>query len=389
MPRTSHGRMVSPSLAGQLNRGRVLKTLYANGPLPRPELARLTSSTRATIGQIVQPLLDEGLLVELDPIASGAQGGKPARPIWFAEHGWPVGALLLLPTGARAALVDAAGTVQASATIRLRPRRADHDAVTQELIGLLREVTAGTPLKGIGVAVGGMVDTETGEIVRFDLSPALNGLPVGRLVSEALGAPAFVDNDSRAQVLGDLLFGAGRAEESFASVYIGEGIGAGFILDGALHRGSRGAGGEVGHTTVDRGGELCRCGLRGCWETIATARWLRSEAAARGLPGRMTSARLVKLTDQPAQALLAEYAANIGLGLANLQQTLGPGLFVVHGEPVSGGELLRELIEKSMIERSFAHPGGLPRVLFADADDYAAVRGAAAVVLSRTLNVAF
>ena len=54
------------------------------------------------------------------------------------------------------------------------------------------------------------------------------------------------------------LFGAGRGEESFASVYIGEGIGAGLILDGGLHRGARGAGGEIGHTVLDRSGELTR-----------------------------------------------------------------------------------------------------------------------------------
>jgi len=74
--------IVSASLAGELNRARVLKTLYAHGPLPRPELARLTGSTRATIGQIVQPLLDDGVLEELEPLASGVQGGKPARPLW-------------------------------------------------------------------------------------------------------------------------------------------------------------------------------------------------------------------------------------------------------------------------------------------------------------------
>src|SRR4051812_24308063 len=84
--------MLSSSRAGEVNRARVLKTLYANGPLARPELARLTGSTRATIGQIVQPFLDEGLLVEQAPLASGARGGKRARPVWFSSAGWPVGA---------------------------------------------------------------------------------------------------------------------------------------------------------------------------------------------------------------------------------------------------------------------------------------------------------
>ena len=77
--------IVSASLAGELNRARVLKTLYAHGPLPRPELARLTGSTRATIGQIVQPLLDDAVAEELEPLARGVQGGKPARPLWSGQ----------------------------------------------------------------------------------------------------------------------------------------------------------------------------------------------------------------------------------------------------------------------------------------------------------------
>lgn len=282
--------MVSTSRAGELNRARVLTTLYANGPLPRPELARLTGSTRATIGQIVQPLLDQGVLEELEPLASGAQGGKPARPLWFSESGWPVGAMLVLPGGVKAAVVTAGGTVLAVTTSAFRPD-ATPETVSRQLVSVMRKAIAraGVAVHGIGVAVGGMVDTETGEVVRSDLAPVLNGLPVARIVGEDTSVPTYVDLHPRAQALGDLLFGVGRGETSFTSLYVGEGIGAGFIVDGALHRGARGAGGEIGHTVVDLGGPLCQCGLRGCWEALANSRWLREAARARGLrlrPGR-------------------------------------------------------------------------------------------------------
>jgi hypothetical protein len=148
----------------------VLKTLYANGPLARPELARLTGSTRATIGQIVQPFLDEGLLEEQAPLASGSRGGKRARPVWFSSAGWPVGAVLMLPDGAQAAVVTAGGEVTARAAIRVRPTKKNHDLIAGRLTSLLREITANaaSPLRGIGIAVAGMVDTQTGEIVRSD-----------------------------------------------------------------------------------------------------------------------------------------------------------------------------------------------------------------------------
>ena len=101
--------------------------------------------------------------------------------------------------------------------------------------------------------------------------------------------PTYVDLHPRAQALGDLLFGAGRGEASFASVYVGAGIGAGFIFDGALHRGARGAGGEVGHAVVDRAGPVCQCGQRGCWEALVNRRWVLRAATAAGLPMPATS----------------------------------------------------------------------------------------------------
>jgi predicted NBD/HSP70 family sugar kinase len=387
--------MLSSSRAGEVNRARVLKTLYANGPLARPELARLTGSTRATIGQIVQPFLDEGLLEEQAPLASGSRGGKRARPVWFSSAGWPVGAVLMLPEGAQAAVVTAGGEVTARAAIRVRPTKKNHDLIADRLTGLLREITANatSPLRGIGIAVAGMVDTQTGEIVRSDHAPGFNGLAVGPLVAQSLGVPAFVEMQPRAQALGDMLFGAGRGESSYCSLYVGEGIGAGFIFDGALHRGARGAGGEVGHTIIDRDGPRCECGLTGCWEALAATRWLRDEAAQRGLPQPKTigAARLTALAPQnpAAAALLEDYAANIAVGIANLQQILGIGLFIVHGEPVGGGEALRSSIEDHVRRQAFAHPGGEPRVVFADPDDYATLRGAASIVLSRSLDVAF
>jgi len=387
--------MVSASRAGELNRARVLKTLYAHGALARPELARLTGSTRATIGQIVQPLLDEGVLQEQDPMASGVRGGKPARPVWFSDDGWPVGAMLLLPGGAQAALVTASGRIVAVATVKFGARKLRHEAIVTRVTNCLRAVmaTATSPLRGIGIAVGGMVDTQAGDVVRVGLAPWLNGLAIGPEIARTTGVPTYVDLQPRAQALGDLLFGPGRGEESFCSVYIGEGIGAGFILDGALHRGSRGAGGEVGHTVVDRHGSVCTCGLHGCWETLATTRWIRAEAARRGMtdPATMGSARLAALapTDPVAADVLREYAANIALGIVNIQHGLGLDLFILHGDPVAAGETFRAEIESEVRKRAFTHPGGPVRIQFADVEDYSTVRGAAAMVLSRSMALGF
>ncbi len=387
--------MLSPAQAGALNRARVLRTLYDRGPLPRPELARATGSTRATIGQIVQPMLDGGLLFEGEPLASGSQGGKRARPLWFSDDGWLVGAAVLLPRGAQVALVSAGGQILDTRTVSFGPGRIEHPVVIARLATALRDVagTSMSALRGVGVAVGGLVDTVSGEIVRVDLVPRFDELAIGPALAAELKVPTWIDNHGRAQALGDGLFGLGRGQESFCSLYFGEGIGAGFILDGRLHRGRRGAGGEVGHMVLDHAGARCACGQHGCWETLAATRWLHRAAAERGVRGARTTtvARLVdRAGDDPAAAaVLRDYVANVGLGIASLQQILGVGLFIVHGDPVQGGEQMRADIEAEVRRRAFPHPGGAPSVQFADADDFATLRGAAAVVLSGSLNVAF
>jgi predicted NBD/HSP70 family sugar kinase len=126
---------------------------------------------------------------------------------------------------------------------------------------------------------------------------------------------------------------------------------------------------------------------------LAATRWLREEAARRGLPQPKTmgAARLSTLApdNRAAATLLEDYAANVAVGIANLHQILGVGLFIVHGEPVGGGEALRSAIENHVRRQAFAHPGGEPHVVFADPDDYDTLRGAASIVLSRSLDVAF
>jgi hypothetical protein len=79
----------------------VLQALYDVGPLSRADLARLTEVSRATIGSIVQPMIDNGMLAEGDPQPSSAAGGKPSRPLWFSPTSPPIATVHLLARVAR------------------------------------------------------------------------------------------------------------------------------------------------------------------------------------------------------------------------------------------------------------------------------------------------
>ncbi|MBO4207033.1 ROK family transcriptional regulator [Micromonospora echinofusca] len=387
--------LVSPAMAVEANRARVLQALYDIGPLSRADLARLTGATRATIGAIVLPLIERGLLVEREPAPVAAGGGKPARPLYFSPTSWPIGAVHLRPGRIDTALVSAGGNVLATAHEQFPARTRDAGSVVDAVVRALEAVLPQErdDLVGVGIAVGGMVDTDAGTIVAINLAPGLAGLPLGPLVSERIGLPVFLDLHPRAQALGDRWFGQGRGVGSFASIYTGEAIGVGMVLDGAIHRGPKGSGGEIGHTTVHAGGQQCRCGRHGCWETIATHRWLRSEAGRLGLPAARTMttgplARLAAKGHPGAAELFEKYAYNLALGIANLQQILAPGLFILHGDAVFGGEAFRSAIERNVRAALPPHPGSEPRIAFSELQDRATLLGGAGLVLSHSLQLA-
>lgn len=386
--------LISPTTAAEVNRSRILQALYDLGPLTRADLARLAGVTRATIGTIVQPMIDQRVLVEREAQPSSAAGGKPARPLWFSPSSRPIAAVHLLPGRVRAALVNVAGTVLTRTSGGFPANTKHADVVVDCIVECLRQVlpAEGVPVLGVGIAVAGMVDTDTGTILAINLAPGLAGLPIGPLVAERIGAPVHIDLHPRTQALGDRWFGQGRGVSSFASIYTGEAIGVGLVLDGRIHRGAGGAGGEIGHTIVDLDGELCRCGKRGCWETIATHRWLRAEAARLDLPSarRMTAGPLARLAakgHQHAAELFDRYAWNLAVGIANLQQILAPDLFILHGDAPAGGEALRSRIEYHVQDNLPPRPGGHPQIAFTDLDDDATLLGAAGLVLSHSLQL--
>ncbi|NIF78371.1 ROK family protein [Paraburkholderia sp. Cy-641] len=127
---------------------------------------------------------------------------------------------------------------------------------------------AGRAPFGIGVAVAGMLDTDSGSIVDNAMTPGLSDLRIRDGVQGRFGLPTFVDYHPRALLLEDRWCGAGRGKNSFAALYVTERIGSALFLNGRVPRVPKGMGGELGHTRVHVGGVLCHCGQRSCPEMM-------------------------------------------------------------------------------------------------------------------------
>ena len=381
--------LLTTHLIGDLNRSRVLQAFCDHGPLSRAEVARLAGVPRATIGTIVQNLLDHGLLEELEPDRDG-RVGKPGRPLWFGPDAGLSVAVGFAADRVRAALVNARGDRLAETSVRLATPRATTSELIAAVVEAAQQVLPGTgEVLGVGIVIPGIADTAAGEVIGSGQLPGAVGTELATTVSSRLGLPVLLDNDARAQALGEKWFGEARGVPTFASVHTGDGLGVGLVLDGHLYRGEDGRAGELGHTAVVLDGAPCRCGLSGCWETVATLPWLRAQAKALGLPraSRMTTGSLVALGAE-GRPLLDRYLDHVAAGLANLVNLLGTKRIVLHGDLVEGGEPVRAAVEAATRARVLGHLRDDVQVAFSALDADAALLGAAGLVLSETFRLA-
>lgn len=382
------GLLSTTDVAGS-NRAHVLQALADHGPLSRADLARLAGVSRASIGSIVAGLLHEGILREQPVIANTGRVGKPSRPLWFGDTG-TYGAVVVQPQAIEVAIVSAHGRIGDRTTIRTRGL--DRQSYDRQILDDVRAFLAphASALQAIGLAVPAVFDPD-GALVASTTIPALVGsrLPTG--LAQALDTTVVLEDDARSLALGQRWFGQARGERAFAALQIGEGIGAGIMLEGRLHRGSLMVS-EVGHTTVDLHGARCRCGLTGCWETVASLRWLRARADELGLtddatmtPGQLT--RRHQDGDARATTLIEEYADHVAAGIVNLFHVLALPLFILHGAVTDGGDPFLERLRRRAHDRTMPAMTKDPQIIFAQDETDSGVLGAAAAAVTFSLGV--
>ena len=264
------------------------------------------------------------------------------------------------------------GEILARRGLEMQRETQGPEATLQRLAGLAKEIMTEQnvrrdALRGVGVSVGGPLDTATGTVYAPPNLPTWEAVPVKAFFEHALGLPVRVENDANATALAEWKFGAGRGTNNMIFMTLGTGIGAGLILDGRLYRGTNDLAGEVGHQTILMNGPVCKCGKRGCLEALASGpamarlaresmmygRHKRVLALAGGRPADITGEHIVTAAqegDPFARQILEEVGTYLGVGIANLIQILNPERVVLGTIAIHAGDLLLESVRRAAAE---------------------------------------
>src|SRR5438876_4959164 len=252
------------------NRRSLISSLSERGMASRADLARLTGLSRSTVSSLVAEMQVTGLVEERHASASG---GRPGVLLALSRGAGVVVAADFGHRRLRVAVFDLSHTVLAEAVHDVdidAPADAAMTTATEAIHATLDRAGATMDeVVGVGMGLPGPISRDTGTLGSSTILPAWVGVPVAAAMTERLGVSVFADNDANLGALAEVTFGAGRGFSEVAYLKVSSGIGAGLYFESHIYRGGNGTAGEIGHVILDEDGLVCRCGNRGCLETLA------------------------------------------------------------------------------------------------------------------------
>jgi glucokinase len=271
-------------------------------------------------------------------------------------------------------LVDGQDRIVATRRVPTYPEQGPRAVVERiaQSVAELEEEVPGTRAAALGICSPGPVDHLSGTLIDPPNLQGLHGAPLRQMLAERLEVPVCLEHDAKAAALGDFHYGAGRGERSMVYVVVGTGVGAAIILDGRLYRGACNSAGEVGHITLDREGELCSCGSRGCVETYVAGPWLArryrwAQERAGGEEGAALDgadvARLAAAGDPLAAEVMRGAGEALGVAVASMAMILDVELYVIGGSVVKAGDLLLDPARRTVPTCSFRSVGCRVRIV--------------------------
>lgn len=373
----------SQSALREANLRRILRAVRNAGSLTQAEIARSTGLSAATVSTLVREL-QAGALVVVTPTTTG----RRAQSVSLSSlNGLAIG-IEMGSAHVRGVVCDMGYRVLLTEDI-------DYDIAQSPERGLRRvawlvdrlwkQIRADrTQVLGVGVSVPGPIDPVTGDVRSVTLVPRWQGVNITEELASRVNFPVQLITEVNAAALGELACGASRTTAEMVYIRLSTSVEAALVMGGEIYPGSRGLAGQFGHITVDESGQICRCGNRGCLETVVGGSHLidllprRLTRAQPTLPGLVQDALD---GDLGSRRVIGDAGRAVGVAAAMLCNVLNPSQIVLGGELAQAGELLLDPIRQVLHRRTLRAAAELVELRCGELGDRAALVGALATVV--------
>jgi glucokinase len=287
-------------------------------------------------------------------------------------------------------LIDPQNNIVARKKIPTKAEEGPQAAVERmaQVVSEFRQhLPAGEKIVSLGICCPGPLDHIAGVLINPVNLPKFAGVPLAQMLSDRLEIPVSMEHDAKAAGLGEFYYGAGRDEHSMVFTVIGTGVGAAIIYNGQLIRGAQNSAGEIGHATVDRDGEWCACGSRGCLETYISGPWLARrylrilEQEKKPLDSPATPvtsetvACLARDGDPLALEIMNDAGEALGIAVATMAMILDIELYVFGGSVPKCGDTLLMPARRTVPRYSFRTVGPRVRLVVSELGDNGPILG--------------
>lgn len=354
--------MYKQSIIHTSNQSRILECIYRNAPISRKEISDLTGIKPAAVTNTISTLRFMGIVEELGeaPREEVSSGRKRILLDVCPSYAYSIGVEFT-----EKALVFCLFDMKGKAV-------SEHSSVfTQELAAHITDIiidginrlaeTGGTDwthIIGIGIAVPGHISyggkkLVTNQKVWDSFEP--------ERVRESFQVPVVMENNARCMAMGEYLFERQRSLDSFALFHVGRGMFCANMVNGNLFTGSHYVAGEIGHTIVNRNGNRCECGKKGCLQTYASEAWLikRARLLYENSPNTILNSLVSAPEEITIRTVLAAYSMGDPVIRQNMQEALGylsisvsniaiimnPKRIFLHGEMFQDENIALELMD--------------------------------------------
>ena len=368
----------------QTNIHQILDFLRAAGPSTQAEIARSTGLSRATVNHIVQSLRDSGVI---------EYQWKTRREalVTLASNRGSIATIVVREWSLHAILFDFTARIRTDLTSADLPGHASEQTSPAMVLELANRLIAqsderASPLVGIAIAIEGPIEKQTGAIApwAWQRLPNWKHVNVAQYFRKHLRVPTIADNDANLAALAEWTWGVGRGCDDFLHITCSEGVGGGFIINGKIYRGGNGLAGEIGHMVIEKAGDLCFCGSRGCLTSFATERAILKilQESGKSVDSLDEVIENARHGDAACQRVLSEAGVHLGKALATVVRVMGPSVIAIGGTLGQAGDIVLAGLRSSAEVVNLKAIGEAPEFRVADILQDATELGGLAAVLS-------